>query len=375
VLCGALIFITLYAPSRKERLAFQADYKDALAFASDNRPEVPADAPLDNRLFRLTLLDDELLARDAAAPVPGDTSDLGLEERVAVRASILSPNLNLPAGQLLVQGYEEGLLPIVRYKDFLYRFNRSFRDEDPDARLLASGGARWLWSELPIRSTDWEMMGPATGRRGIGRLYRNRLWRGTAFDKSAFPAVIWSRLEGPFHQTGQPALERATQRVPYTDNVFRNSESTDAPSIETHLPHSDSATSEPAEAPPAEPESLQPRWTVELETVNSLVIHPLPDWAAQPADPLIVAQAVYPGWVAREADGGPLPVHALNAWNLEINLTGERRPITLAYEPWSFRLGAFLSALGLAAALALLAARIRPREAPDSELPPGKPTG
>ncbi len=348
VLCGALIFMTLYVPSRKERLAFQADYKDALTFARDDRPEIPGDAPLDNRLFRLTLLDDELLARDAAAPVPGDTSDLGLEERVAVRASIFSPNLNLPAGRSLVQGYEEGLLPIVRYKDFLFRFNRSFRGENPDARLLAVGGARWLWSELPVRSPDWEAVGPVIGRRGIGRLYRNRLWRGAAFDKSAFPAVQWDRLEGPFHETGQPALERATQRVPYTDT---------------------NAT----DARPAAPENFQPQWTIELVTVNSLVVRPLLDSISRPAEPLIVAQAVYPGWVARDADGRRLPVRALNAWNLEIDLKGQRRPITLAYEPWSFRLGAFLSALGLAAALALLTPRIRPRKAPNSESPPGKP--
>lgn len=326
-------------------MAFQCDYPNALAMAEERRFRVPNERPLDNRVYRLTLLDDELLARDGTAPTPSP-GDPDLDMRVAIRASILAPDTNLLAGVAILQGYEEGLLPTVRYKDFLFTFNRHFRDANPDARLLALGGARWIWSELPVTSAQWEPVKEGRGggelRGGaIGTLYRNTLWRGAAFDKSDFPEVDWAALEGTYARGGKLMLQRNGVRIPYTntDEHGRTRTNTDA--------------------------ATPPRWTVEAPDVNTLVCRRVETGAGSGTkaeagaeseaggesgerQSLIVAQSVYPGWVARDAEGRRLSLKALNAWNTEIVHAPEQTEIRLAYEPWSFRLGAFVSALGLA---------------------------
>jgi len=154
--------------------------------------------------------DDDLYARDGSAPeAAGD--GLTLDERARLRAARLTPNLNLLARRALLSGYEEGLLPTVRHKDFLFAFNASLRRADPDALLLALGGVRWLWSDLPITSPDWahEARGFGAEDDAPGALYRNRLWRGVVFEAREFPGVDWAALDGPWERGGALALERA----------------------------------------------------------------------------------------------------------------------------------------------------------------------
>jgi len=318
---AALTLLSLFLPSLKERMAYQADYRVALDFAREVAIPIPDGPPLDNRLFRLTLMDDEFLAQDGVAPSPSPTDlDPDLATRVALRAAVLSPNLNLPVHRPLMYGYEEGLLPTVRYKDFLFTFNRAFRDADPDARLLALGGARWLWSELPIQSTTWEQVNPAD-HGSIGAVYRNKLWRGMAFDKNEFPSVDWSALDGAFLHTGEPALERNRVRPTYTT---------------------------PPDAPLPPPPVSPPTWTVALSDSNTFLCRRRTPAEGDGPHYLIVAQAAYPGWIARNAEGRRLSSRMLNAWNTEIDYGPADTLVRFSYEPWSFRLGAFLSLLGLA---------------------------
>jgi len=271
---------------------------------------------------------DALYARDGSAPeAAGD--GLTLDERARLRAARLTPNLNLLARRALLSGYEEGLLPTVRHKDFLFAFNASLRRADPDALLLALGGVRWLWSDLPITSPDWghEARGFGAEDDAPGALYRNRLWRGVVFEAREFPGVDWAALDGPWERGGALALERARD--------LRSYDLTSAPAGWRDRLQRDHAA---------------PRWRVRSLSPNELLIEPAPG-AAPPAAAasLILAMTPYPGWRALDAaSGAPARLEPLNAWNWRLEWPTGARALRVAYEPASFRVGAFISAAALA---------------------------
>lgn len=314
---AALIFVSLYIPSRNDRLVFRGDYSQKLDWLRHGAGPYPKGPALDNRIFRLTISDPDLLMVDKQAPYTPEQPDW--EERLFLRALRMFPNNNLPGEIALADGYEEGLLPIIPYKDFLFTFNRAFRRADPDARLLALGGIRWLWSDLPIESPEWSRVTPWPA---AGALYLNRQWRGAAYYAGHFPEVDWEALEGTWLRTGIPTLGPGNVVLPYTL---------------------------PGEAENSR-ESDIPLWTTSVETPNRLVCRrekePTSPMHTQPPT-LVLSQCTYPGWTARDAEGRPLPMQRRNAWNHHVELDKNQDFVRFSFEPWSFRLGAFFSALGM----------------------------
>lgn len=76
------------------------------------------------------------------------------------------------------------------------------------------------------------------------------------------------------------------------------------------------------------------------------------DRAPQSAGKLVLADAFFPGWVAR-AGGEVRPIRAADGALREVDLRSGDREVVFRYEPFSYRLGLFLTSLGLAAAAGL----------------------
>jgi len=460
--CAMIVFFFLFVPSFSSRLAFRSDYKSAFrvlhdpqgwaAYGQDEQdfqndkknikgesPSEVRECTLDGRIYRLTTADDELYAGDSSAPGVGDA--LTVDERVALRAERLMPNLNLLAHAPLADGYEEGLLPTIRYKDFLLAFNASIRRPDPDARLLALGGVRWIWSDLPVASPDWEPVesfGRAGGasaekttrasaeprdpkRAGAagrlpGRLYQNRLWRGAAFEESEFPGIDWGALDGPFQRAlakagadPDPRASGAKTSAAAKDGNLRMAAAREVaarcersrqvrnylikPADSPENPSAPNPNNVDEESGIASADLPRPRWTTRIENANTILCQktgalPNPPITDQPSTSpaedsparLILAQTSYPGWKARAMNGNlkavtqdsarfpnakssshALDLEILNAWNSAATLRGGETAVRFSYEPWSFRLGAFASALGIAVVAGFFSFSFRPR--------------
>jgi len=241
----------------------------------------------------------------------------------------LQPNLGMLLGVAEVEGYEEGLLPPVRYFDFLNYFNRNLRSPDPDAVLLALMNVRYLYADYntPVQSETWRAVGevvePVTARRY--RLYENPLW---------LPRVVWAdwfddrialgALRGTLSRGGPPSARMATRQ-----------------SYGLHVG------------------AIAARgWLVEpgrLATVRIRSIEPNRIVAENPerrGGRLLVAQNAYPGWVV-EAAGETVPLRPATDFSGAAVVQAGAAEIAIVYRPFSFRLGVYLSALALAVWVAL----------------------
>ncbi|MFH0793151.1 MAG: hypothetical protein V2A74_03880, partial [bacterium] len=243
----------------------------------------------------------------------GDTPTSVYERRLR-----LQPGLNLleQPPKALVYGYEEGLLPLLRFKDFLFTFNRNLRNREPDPVLLGVMGTRFVYAEFPVVSEFLKPLG--TTRNGKYSRFENELALPPVFWKSQVEARIdLSKLEGNFHRLGILQGARAQEMVSYAR------EGIDEAALRQPWPS----------APHLEIRREGPnRWMVKKDRESS--------------GTLVVSHATAPGWVA-ETDGVREPITPLNAILAEFPARQGVTRITLRYEPYGFRLGAFLSLVGV----------------------------
>jgi len=272
----------------------------------------------DFRIFRLLGTDDPDYLLD---PSPA---------AVRNRSVRLQPNLGMLLDVADIEGYEEGLLPPLRYFDFLNFFNRNLRNTDPDAVLLAMMNVRYLYADERqlIQSPTWRPVGavvePETGRRY--HLYENPLW---------LPRVIWAdwlpreialgQLRGSFSRGGPPS-ERMNEKQNYGLHVGTIA--------------ARGWMVEPAKRATLSIRSIEP---------NRIVVD---SWSPH-GGTLVVAQNAYPGWVV-EAAGATLPMLPATDFSGMAVVPPGAREITILYRPFSFRVGAYLTAVGLAVWVAVL---------------------
>jgi septum formation protein len=300
-------------------------YPPAVMLAGESReglaPLLPFESPdkplADFRLFRL-MRDDPDYLMDSTA------------EAVRNRYVRLQPNLGMLLGVAEVEGYEEGLLPPLRYFDFLNFFNRNLRNPDPDAVLLGLMNVRYLYVEhgLLVQSPTWRAAGqvvePATGRRY--RLYENSLW---------LPRVVWEdwlpreimlgQLRGTYSRGGPPA-RRMDEKQTYGLRV-------DALA---------------ARGPLVDPKRLATLPIRSTQPNRTVVGNP-----TLRGGTLLVAQNAYPGWVV-EAAGETAALQPATDFSGSAIVPPGAAEIAIAYRPFSFRIGAYWSGLGLGILAALL---------------------
>jgi hypothetical protein len=307
-----IIFGDLFLASTNER--FNAPMRASLIEHARNPWDVlQTDSSL-CRTFRLMIHDADFYANDRP-------------QAVVARYQRLQPNTNMVEKIELLDGYEEGLLPLVRYKDFLLTFNRNIRSAEPDTVLLGLMNAKYIYTDymmwgdtysaLPVQSERLERV-PLPEPWNINlpyRMYRSRDWRPRAFWEDELEGHIDLRaLEGTYLTTGTLAAGYSQERRDYT------------------LPNQ-----------PTRPRTK--RESLSLYAVGPGRIEIVKD----PLDEgdVLVSQASYPGWTVRMGgDCYPLlPVDAiLSRFYAPKNITS----ITVSYEPFSFRLGLYVSLLTLA---------------------------
>jgi len=288
-----------------------------MALAPLLRPDSPQSSLAHFRFFRLLGRDDPDYLMDSRP------------EAVRNRYVRLQPNLGMMLDVAEIEGYEEGLLPPIRYFDFLNFFNRNLRSTDPDAVLLGLMNVRYLYADYnqPIQSATWRLVGqivePMTGRNY--RLYENPLW---------LPRVVWAdwlppeivlnELRGTFSRNGMLS-ERMGERHGYGPPLG-------VIAVRGRL---------------AEPEQLA-TLRIRLVGPNRIII----ENPTQRGGTLLVAQNAYPGWVV-EAAGETARLEPATDFSAMAVVPPGATEITIAYRPFSFRLGSYLSGLALAAWLAL----------------------
>ena len=89
---------------------------------------------------------------------------------------------------------------------------------------------------------------------------------------------------------------------------------------------------------------------------------------------LVVSEIAFPGWRAF-VDGVETPILRADYMLLGVEVPAGSHQVTLSYEPWSARIGALATALGLAGLLTVLALWLRRGLGRRVATRPGSPTG
>jgi hypothetical protein len=302
------VFGDLYAASQNSFFRYPVKWKESM---HEREPWYPLRQDTDYfRTFRLMVNDMQFYDAIAAPALAG-------------RLQRLQPNSNMLYNLALVDGYEEGLLPTVRFKDFMLTYNRNFRSARPDSALLALMNVKYIYADgimqkdnlyvqLPVVSErfravrlpgDWEKRLPY-------RLYENLDWRGGVFWLRELEARYdLARLDGTYYRWGK-------LMTGYADTLqkYQKAESSN------------------------EPLDAQRGLRIWYYSPNEIHVRKLVNQVGD----LCVSQATYPGWVAISGDMRA-PLKPLNAILSSFPAQAGKTTIWLRYEPFSFRLGLFLS--------------------------------
>jgi len=333
VAIAAAILAALYIPSRREKFHYPASMTEVAALAHHDLGQ--SRRSLDGHIYRLTVGDDGRLVaeRHLESTFAGGNPILN-------RYLGLQPHMNVIPGLPNVDGYEEGLVPTARFKDFLYEFNRNLRQFRPDPTLLNLLDVREILSEgIPV---DPELYRPDGHTEGGWLRHLNSSARGAAFWRDRTAGVDLARLDGPFWRGGQPHPE--INRTAIDLGTLTDWSAPDL-LMTTHLPT--------------------------LNSVEVRISHqPIP--VVPSSNEALLVLGWYPGW--RFAEGaairnGSPPVEWANAIHArlpmdaltmqELSAGDHQASWLLEFRPFSYRLGLYLSMVGIALWAALAGWRWR----------------
>lgn len=81
-------------------------------------------------------------------------------EVINARILTIQPNFNMLAKVETLYGYEEGLLPILRYVNFLKKFYKAFYTPYPDADLLGLMNVKYIMADKAVYGEDFDLVFP-----------------------------------------------------------------------------------------------------------------------------------------------------------------------------------------------------------------------
>lgn len=293
-LLGAIL--NLYIPSMKapfRDLVLPLEAGDSQTLAEQLQQPNPV------RQFRLTLSDDDRV--QATLSPDWEVRQQSFNQRVEFDQE----NLNILNGHMNVEGYEEGLAPTIRTKDFLFQFNRHLRTPTPDSVFLHLIGVQNYRTDLPI---DPAFVLKSTTLSGTQNLVQLNKTAGLAYWKTQFSGIDWESLEGPNHFGNEPAYGRVGALQIYGKT--------------------------PAFSPTNQP------ITVQFETPNRIQL----SWEGEAPASLLFSQGYIPNWFANGA-----PLKWRNAVIAEIpseQLLGAQQVI-LEYKPRSVQWGFLITVAAL----------------------------
>lgn len=319
----ASIVLALYVPSLQEKFRFPVPSQPLLHEIASAPPK--GEPNLDTRVFRLQMLDDQFVAKNEREL----SASISQGNPLLRRWFRQQPNMNIVSRFGMEDGYEEGLSPTLRTKDFLLYFNRNMRWYRPDPLFLSLIGIRYLWVDAddPNLLYDKELypIAPEFSPGGL-ELRRNPMWVGSAFWRDAARGVDFSLFDGPVRTRGKRFQNRrTTEAIQYGDAPDWTRP---WPRLETHVP-----------------------------TPNSIVVDL---GSTMPISDIIVTLGAYPGWYITGDQWRRWPVEWISAVHAVVpqDHLYDRR-VRLVYEPPTYRVGLYLSAIG--AAIAAFIAMMQPR--------------
>lgn len=246
-----------------------------------------------------------------------DNSRAAVVERVAR----LQPATNILVGTSFVDGYEQGLLPTRHYANFLRRYNRNLRNgRGLDPALLALVRCSTVFTEYPPEdfASNWKYVRTAPSPAGRDYLVWQSEYAGTSswlLDESVFkPPTGFAPNDVVFYN---PGTEIAVHdQAGLTSCTFAK------------------ATASAAA-------------TLVAQTPNALEFR-----AERPggASDLVFLQAWYPGWKLRLPGTKTIELTSLSPVSSRVPVRGNgaaAQRFQLVFEPYSYRLGLFVSLLCL----------------------------
>lgn len=291
-----IVFLDLYVNSRNEAFNFTTPINPIQKKLPEQKNILTPSGENFYRTFRLMTRDDDYFLRQTSAAV---------YERF-VR---LQPDVNVIFSIPIIGGYEEGLLPSIRYKDFLLTYNRNIRNPAPDSLLLSLLNVRYIYCErdLPISSKRFRFVANIASYK----IFENLDWRGAVFWCSELQNLFrLEALDGTFYRTG---------RLKYT---FGTEFITDYISIPFSIM----------------PDKVSRGLKISQKDCNTIILD-----VKEGTGDVLISLPAYEGWNAYFPDGTYKRLQQVNAIMQCITDVSSPARITLRYEPFSFRFGLYLS--------------------------------
>lgn len=267
-------------------------------------------------------------------------------EAVIARATRLQPDMSILGGVQTLDGYEEGLLPTRSFANFLRKFNRNLRNETVDAPLLGLMGSNLMLTEYSIAglrgtwtpTNSWNLfnvqyslvssayrhawfLDQATMETGIGIASTTKtLDLSASYSGNAPPPGASQEATKPWREPMQTQISpHPFERV--TTETFAQA-----------------ATGANMTLASMEPNKLTFNRNISATQRLLFLAPPYPGWKVRisvPNKPDRVAELQPRGAIFSELS---LP-----------STDAASSTITICFEPFSFRLGLFMSLIGLAA--------------------------
>lgn len=317
----SLCWWTLYVPSANHKFRFPKDTAPLLLEWEADR-ELREGESIDQRLFRLTSNDLNLILAERERDAEIAAIQPWKHHGVWLRWMRWQENNNAVVALPSIEGYEEGLAPTVRTKDFLFAYNRHLRQYEPDAQFLALLGIGRVFADLPINP---ELFPPVPGEsRGPRWIFSVPSHRGAAFWAGQAEGIDFARLEGPYWQGGNPYGRRQGAMRDY---------------------------------------GKAPNWSGDYPRIRTSVTNPnrvvLECAGTVPGD-AVLSIGYAPGWRIGNEEA---------EWLGAVHVRVPREAFAngqavLRYEPASYRMGLFLTVFGAGVWVFLLAAGLRQNETP-----------
>ena len=220
----------------------------------------------------------------------------------------------------VIDGYEEGLLPTLNYANFMRKYNRNLRAKEPDPKLLALLGTKYMLSEYPINSPNYKL------------LKENPFAKINTFEVGYTGSKVYDLDKLGLDFNVEPVKEKSIVPLGQT--------------VQAHLfSNVSSSTLSQASA----------GFQCEFSS-NSIIINK--DSPAQ-TQRLLLSFPCYPGWKTKQ--GILRPVGELTSiLHLNDDIL-QTQQICLDFSPYSFRLGLFVTLGALTMLLSLLTSGLFPR--------------
>jgi hypothetical protein len=237
-----------------------------------------------------------------------------------------------------VDGYEEGLLPTLHYANFLRRFNRNLRSDRLDGALLWLMGSSRIASEYPLRPEGLQPL--SGGRRGGLAMYR------TEYEPALVRVANISESEWASWVKAYGAAEGQSRAEPMGTTVRQH--------------------------PLLGKTAADTRAIVDSRGVEILRTEPNAIFARVPteeASQFLVQMTAFPGWKVRGIGDEPSPWKSLDS-AATVLMRGEipavcsgkgarALDLEIRLQPFSFKLGAFVTMITLGIVGAFAAMRRR----------------